>query len=69
MVTSGYERIRAGVIISRASTDGLTVCYRIEIVYIYNVLSTFLQHFTCNEIQFPTAARRWIHPTGKVAIS
>ena len=35
------------------------VGYRIEIVYIYSTLSTILQHFTHNEIQWPTAARRW----------
>ena len=31
---------------SPASTNGLTGDYRIEIVYINNILSTILQHFT-----------------------
>ena len=33
--------------------------YRIEIVCLIGTLSTILQHFTHNEIQWPTAARRW----------
>ena len=27
--------------------------------YMFNILSTILQHFTHNEIQFPNAARQW----------
>ena len=51
-----------GVIISSASTDSLTVLacgYRIEIICQIGTLSTILQHFTYNEIQWPTAVRRW----------
>ena len=33
--------------------------YRIEIVYQIGTLSTILQHFTYNEIQWPIAASRW----------